>query len=161
MAGPLTAVFWGPGSEYADAQLYSPRLVLNAGESADVVIKGSLTGFSTGEIVDVGLYYVMDFISDEYKQFIIGERSGIAGVIADGATSVSASPNPTDDYTVISASAEISRVDLFSIGGTQTGAPAEIDGTTARVDLSALQSGLYIARVQTAAGVSTVKIIRK
>ena len=161
MAGPLTAVFFGQDSEYADAQLYSPRLVLNAGESADVVIKGSLTGFSTGEIVDVGLYYVMDFISDEYKQFIIGERSGIADVIADGAASVSASPNPTADYTVISASSGISRVDLFSIGGTQTGAPAEIDGTTARVDLSALPSGLYIARVQTAAGVSTVKIIRK
>lgn len=161
LAGNLFAVFFGEGSQYADAQLNSPIVVLSAGQTADVVIKGSLTGFATGEKVDVGIYYGNDLVSSTYKEITIGERSGIAGVIADGAGAISASPNPTADFTLISAPAEISRVDLFSFGGQQTGAPAEIDGATARLDLSALPSGLYIARVVTAAGVQAVKIIRK
>ena len=155
------AFFDGQSYDYV-GELATPILFLNVGESVETVAKGSISGVTVGQQLILQLFIGDDYISSGGSKYItIGERSGIADVIADGATSASASPNPTADYTVISASAEISRVDLFSIGGTQTGAPAEIDGATARVDLSALPSGLYIARVQTAAGVSTVKIIRK
>ncbi len=112
--------------------------------------------------MDVGLYNGNSFISSgKYLSFTIGERSGIADVIADGANAVTLSPNPAVDHTVISAPAEISRVDLYSLSGKLTGAPSEIDGQTARIDLSALPSGLYIARVLTADGVRTVKVIKK
>ena len=162
LAGRICAAFFGENDQYASAQLYSPLLVMNAGETQSFVINGSLTGFSAGELVDVGLYDENGFISSGgYLTFTIGERSGISDVIADSGKAVSVSPNPAADHTVISASAEISRVDLYSLSGKLTGAPSEIDGQTARVDLSALPSGLYIARVLTADGVRTVKVIKK
>ncbi len=162
LAGQIRAVFFGENDQYASAQLYSPLLVMNAGETQSFVINGSLTGFSAGELVDVGLYDENGFISSGgYLTFTIGERSGISDVIADSGKAVSVSPNPAADHTVISASAEISRVDLYSLSGKLTGAQTEIDGQTARVDLSALPSGLYIARVLTADGVRTVKVIKK
>lgn len=162
LAGRICAAFFGENDQYASAQLNSPLLMMNAGDTQSFVISGSLTGFSAGELVDVGLYNGNSFISSgKYLSFTIGERSGIADVIADGANAVTLSPNPAVDHTVISASAEISRVDLYSLSGKLTGAQTEIDGQTARVDLSALPSGLYIARVLTADGVRTVKVIKK
>ena len=39
--------------------------------------------------------------------------------------------------------------------------PVEIDGSSARIDVTGLATGLYIARVATANGVESVKIIKK
>ena len=162
LAGRICAAFFGANDRYASAQLYSPVLVMNAGDIKTFTIKGSLTSFNAGDVVTVGLYNGNSFISSAgYQEFTIGERSGISDVIADGTNAVSVSPNPAVDHTVISAGAEISRVELYSLSGKLTGAQTEIDGQTARIDLSALPSGLYIARVLTADGARTVKVIKK
>lgn len=162
--GNVSAIFFEEHSSYADYELLSPLMVLSAGETTTFAIKGPLTGAVPGERYNVGLYYTYNYeyeLISNYKMFTIGQRSGIADVIADGRHALSASPNPAVDFTLISASSPISAVTLYSLSGQQTAAATEIDSQTARVDVSALAPGLYIARVVTATGIETVKIIKK
>lgn len=81
--------------------------------------------------------------------------------MTDTPRGVSASPNPAYDYTVITAGSEITRIDIASLSGSYVSVPVEIDGSSARIDVTGLATGLYIARVATANGVESVKIIKK
>ena len=49
----------------------------------------------------------------------------------------------------------------MSLAGSAIFVLVEIDGASARADVSSLAPGLYIARVVTANGMETVKIIKK
>lgn len=138
----------------------SPIAVIGAGEMQTITATGVIPGAVKGERYQIQLFLGSTYLN-VWKDIIIGNTSGIADIAADGVTGVSASPNPATDYTVITSSAEISRVDIAALSGSLVSVPVEIDGTTARVDVSALAPGLYIARVATAAGVESVKIIKK
>lgn len=87
--------------------------------------------------------------------------TGISDITADDRTIATAYPNPATDFTLISAPTEITQVTLHSLSGQQTTLTAEIDGCTARLDLSALAKGIYIATITMTDGHSTVKIIKK
>ncbi|MCM1355487.1 MAG: thiol protease/hemagglutinin PrtT [Staphylococcus sp.] len=92
----------------------------------------------------------------------IADPSGIDDITADNRTGrASVYPNPATDYTVISAGSEISAIEIASLSGSAFSVPVRIEGSKARVDVASLPSGLYIARVATAAGIQSVKIIRK
>ena len=61
----------------------------------------------------------------------------------------------------MTATSDIVRIDVASVSGAMASVHAEIDGTTARLDVGTLTPGLYIARVVTNTGVESVKIIKK
>lgn len=138
----------------------SEKVSLEAGQKTNIKIIGNIAGAKPGEE-----YLTALFVNNQqagYAQKItIGDYSGIADVIADGAAGVVASPNPAVDYTVITAGSEISRVDLIALSGSVVLTAAEINGSEARVDVSTLTPGIYLARVVTATGVETVKIVKK
>lgn len=135
---------------------------LAAGESTDIAWTGSIPGAVPGARYLCALYNGSEQLvsRNEAITITIANPSGIDDIILDS-SSLSVSPNPAVDYTVISAPAVIERIDVCSLSGSMVNAPAEIDGTSARLDVSALASGLYVARVTTAAGVRSVKIIKK
>lgn len=139
---------------------YSEKVSLEAGQKTNVKIIGNIAGAKPGEE-----YLTALFVNNQQAGFAqkitIGDYSGIADIIADGAAGVVASPNPAVDYTVITAGSEISRVDLIALSGSVVSTAAEINGSEARVDVSTLTPGIYLARVVTATGVETVKIVKK
>lgn len=138
----------------------SEKVSLEAGQKTNIKIIGNIAGAKPGEEYLTALFVNNQQAGGVYK-ITIGDYSGIADVIADGAVGVVASPNPAVDYTVITAGSEISRVDLITLSGSVVSTAAEINGSEARVDVSNLTPGIYLARVVTATGVETVKIVKK
>lgn len=142
---------------------YTDRISLTSGKIETIKTKIQLPNALPGESYQA--YPVNPYtgvkIVPRGINFTIGNQTGISDITADSARSVCASPNPAHDYTVISAGAEITRIDIASISGSYVAVPVEIEGSSARVDVSALAPGLYVARVATSAGVESVKIIKK
>ena len=155
----LIVAFFDKGKNNV-GQFNSNTVYIAPGETKEITVKAQLPNAVAGEV-----YQVAPFTSNAHQLSMslnctIGDRSGIADVIADNAVTT-ASPNPAFDYTVVTAPTEISGVDLVALSGRAVSVPAEISGNTARLDVSGLASGLYICRVITADGMETVKIIKK
>lgn len=142
------------------SSFYSEKISLEAGQNANVKVIGNISGAKPGDEYLTALFINNQQAGNAYK-ITIGDYSGIADVIADGVVGVVASPNPAVDYTIITAGSEISRVDLIALSGSVVSTAAEINGSEARVDVSTLAPGIYLARVVTATGVETVKIVKK
>lgn len=141
-------------------QFNTNTVYIAPGETKDITVNAQLPNAVAGEV-----YRVIPFTSSRQQLPIIttctiGDRSGITNVTADNAA-LTASPNPAVDYTVVSAASEISSVGLVAVSGRVVSVPAEINGNTARLDVSGLAPGLYICRVITTAGAETVKIVKK
>lgn len=143
------------------SQFSSPVISISTGEMKRFTISGQIPGAKAGQKYIVGLFSSSGQQLGSAYWCTIGDMSGINDIVADGGKRITASPNPAVDHTVITASSEISSVDFVSLSGSMISVPVEIDGANARVDVSSLASGLYIARVVTANGMETVKIIKK
>lgn len=142
-------------------QFYSNAVPVEANKQATLTVKGVLTNVIPGKTYIVQLFDSKGQYLQKSKEIVISKVSGIDDITADSDKAVSVSPNPASDYTVISASQEILRVNIASLGGAMTELPTEINGNSARVDVSALAPGLYVGRVVTTDGVLPVKIIKK
>ncbi len=70
-------------------------------------------------------------------------------------------PNPVDDIATLSAGSAIDRVEIYTLSGTQALTASGDGAASLRLDLGGLAPGVYIARVATAAGVQSIKIIKK
>ena len=150
--------------QYYPLTFRTQLLSLHAGEKQAISTKIQLSNAIPGEVYQVQFInpYTGKRYSDmAWQNITIGDYTAIDDISADAVRGVSASPNPASDYTVITTSSDIQRVDLAAVSGRFVNVPVEIEGASARVDVSALTSGLYIARVITEAGVESVKIIKK
>ncbi|MCM1077619.1 MAG: thiol protease/hemagglutinin PrtT [Bacteroides sp.] len=149
-------------NDYQNVSQFNTNTVpIQQGHTESLIAKGGIPNAKPGDKYLVGLYSSSGTSPITSQEITIGDYTAISDISADAARGVKASPNPAVDYTVITAGSEISRVDIASLSGSFVGVPVEIDGTSARVDVSALANGLYIARVVTATGVESVKIIKK
>lgn len=157
----VVAVF-SPSQLYAVAQFNTQVESISIGEVKTFKAKGAIPQAKPGEKYLVKIYNGWNMQPTSLSaEIIIGDKSGIGDVIADGGNRVTASPNPATDRSVITATDEILRVDLVSLSGTQLSVPTDINGLSATIDVSAIPAGLYIARISTASGVETVKIVKK
>ncbi len=156
----IIAVIFNSDLKYV-TEFNSPTMAISAGELKKFTLTGQIPGAVAGERYAIGLYTSTGTQMGNGQWCTIGDRSGINDIVADSSKGITASPNPAVDYTVITASSEISSVDFVSLAGSAISVPVEIDGASARADVSSLAPGLYIARVVTANGMETVKIIKK
>ncbi len=157
----MVVVFWSETNENV-AQFSTNKVAIESGHSGDLIGHGIISNAKPGDKYTVNIYMPTSSRPENIvRQFTIGDYTAIDDISADAVRGVSASPNPASDYTVITASSDIQRVDLAAVSGRFVNVPVEIEGASARVDVSALTSGLYIARVITEAGVESVKIIKK
>lgn len=153
-----------PGvTTYTPAVFYSDRISLTAGKKEIVDFTIQMPNALPGETYQAFLVNPVDNkeLSANRINFTISNQTGISDIMTDTPRGVSASPNPAYDYTVITAGSEITRIDIASLSGSYVSVPVEIDGSSARIDVTGLATGLYIARVATANGVESVKIIKK
>lgn len=142
-------------------QFYTNAVPIEANKKAQLTVKGVLTNVTPGKRYIVQLFNSKGTYLQKSQEIIISTASGIEDIAADSDKGISVSPNPAADYTVISASQEIIRVDIASLGGAMVNVPVDIDGSNARVDVSTLAPGLYVGRVVTTDGIQPVKIIKK
>lgn len=153
-----------PGvTSYSPAIFYSDRISLSAGEKKIVDFTIQMPNALPGEKYQAFLVNPVNNneLSGNRINFTISNQTGISDILTDAPCGVSASPNPAHDHTVITAGSEITRIDIASLSGSYVSLPIEINGSSARIDVTGLTPGLYIARVATAAGVESVKIIKK
>ncbi len=145
-------------------ELYTDTKPIEAHSRATLTAKGILSDVTPGKQYLAAVFRIIGTQSTQIcnpVSFTVADISAIGDVISDARAHTVASPNPASDYTVVTAPAEIVRVDIASLSGSLVTAPAVIDGASARIDVSSLPAGLYIARVTTATGIETVKIIKK
>lgn len=150
------------GSDGKQVTLFNTNTVaIEAGQTKPLIAKGQIPNAKAGERYEVGVYPSTGTSWIAHQSITIGKQTGISDIVTDNPTGINVSPNPAYDYTVIKAGAEISRIDIASLSGTFVPVQVEINGENARVDVSSLVPGLYIARVMTTNGVLSVKIIKK
>lgn len=139
-------------------------LYVSAPGSATVSTTASLPDATPGDTYNAKVFKYGAYGSwvdlSETVPFTIAKQ-GTTGIADITASTVSAYPNPTADFTVITAQAPINRISLFTLSGQQAIISHEIDGCTARLDLSPLTKGIYIAHIATADGSHSIKLIKR
>lgn len=93
--------------------------------------------------------------------FRISAAAGIEDVVAD-TEEVRVYPNPAEDIATVDAAAAISSVEAYSLSGALA-LNARFDGSDASVqlDVTSLAPGMYVLKVNTAAGVITARLVKK
>lgn len=71
---------------------------------------------------------------------------------------VQVSPVPAADYVNFTSYADMSRIEIYSLGG-QLVKAVNVSGDTYRLDLAGINSGMYVARIYSEKGISSKKLI--
>ena len=99
----------------------------------------------------------IDEFSAEYNNY----SSGVESVAVDSKSAVNVYPNPVvADVLTVTSSAVITSVEIYSLSGVKQ-AERQGDSSTVTVDVSALQSGVYFAVIETLQDKVLRKIIVK
>jgi len=86
--------------------------------------------------------------------------SGFVGLAEASALVATVLPNPTRSQVVVEANAADGEVVVYDLFGRQVAAAAVVDGR-AELDLSGCAEGVYVARVATAEGSITIKVVKE
>lgn len=150
------------------AYAMSEPLFVGAGDTKDITIHLNLV--EAGLSNTVGTKYMCalyDLVADNWFActpsqivFTIG-TSGIEDISADEIRSVSVNPNPTVDYTTVTAPEDITDIQLVSMAGALVTPSVDVNGAEAVIEVGSLPAGIYIARISTANGVYTAKVVKK
>ena len=82
------------------------------------------------------------------------------GVDEQSAFVVTASPNPTSGRVVVETNANDGQIVVFDMLGKQLLTASVVDGR-AELDLSTFAKGVYVARISSEAGTSTIKLVKE
>lgn len=91
------------------------------------------------------------------EYLITGTASGVEDVIAEREVKLSVYPNPATDVVTVKAGEDINELAIYSLMGVQMGVDTNVNGGEATLNVSPLQNGTYIIRVNG----QTVKLIKK
>jgi len=89
----------------------------------------------------------------------VGNNSGV-GVDEQSALAANVSPNPTTDRVMVETNTNEGQVVVFDMLGKQMLTASVINGR-AELDLSAFAKGVYVARISSEAGTSTIKLVKE
>ena len=81
----------------------------------------------------------------------VGEQSNLVATV---------SPNPTNGILTVAANVAEGEVAVFDMMGKQLLTASVVDGRT-EIDLSAFAKGIYVARISSEAGTSTIKLVKE
>jgi hypothetical protein len=113
------------------------------------------------EVVQYG-FQVLGLIADPADEPTLGSVVVQAPILSVGdvdAVNVAAFPNPTTDVVTIQASEPITSITLYSVVGQQILVVSPNQNTT-ELDMSGLQSGLYIASIQSDSGNKSIRLVK-
>lgn len=136
----------------------------------DCTQKAVTTDSISFEIAEQGSYYFAvhgTSVKDQYGLWIdnvkIGTNEEFSGVgsVNSSSSSLTLYPNPASEMLIVAAGLEIVGVAIYSISGAQVATVAGNGGSEVRCDVSGLASGVYFARVQTAAGADVLRFVVK
>ena len=82
------------------------------------------------------------------------------GVVEQSALAANVSPNPTTDRVMVETNTNEGQVVVFDMLGKQMLTASVINGR-AELDLSAFAKGVYVARISSEAGTSTIKLVKE
>jgi uncharacterized protein GlcG (DUF336 family) len=88
---------------------------------------------------------------------IKASASGVENVTTDREATLSVYPNPATDIVTVNAGDEIATLAVYSLTGAQMGVDAQVNGSTATLNVSGLQTGAYILSVNG----KTTKLIKR
>ena len=89
----------------------------------------------------------------------VGNDPGV-GVDEQPALAAFVSPNPTTGKVMVETNANEGQVIVFDMLGKQMLTASVINGR-AELDLSAFAKGVYVARISSEAGTSTIKLVKE
>ena len=89
----------------------------------------------------------------------VGNNPGV-GVDEQSALAATVSPNPTTGKVMVETNANEGRVVVFDVLGKQMLTASVINGR-AELDLSAFAKGVYVTRISSEAGTSTIKLVKE
>jgi hypothetical protein len=89
----------------------------------------------------------------------VGNDPGV-GVKEQSTLVVTVSPNPTTDMVMVETNANEGQVVVFDMLGKQMLTALVIDGRS-ELDLSAFAKGVYVARISSEVGTSTIKLVKE
>lgn len=88
--------------------------------------------------------------------------SGVEEIIEANGVNIIAGPNPFEDYILVTSSAPLLTVEIYSVSGMKAGIVKCNGETEVNVDMSSASSGVYIVMAVTESGSkSTFKLIKK
>lgn len=155
------------GTVSSVAYAMSEPLFISGGETKDVTIVCNLADYLGGVPPVGGKYFgaLRDIVKGDWfeaKQiaFTIGE-SGIEDIVDVTNRGVTVTPNPAVSYASVTASENITGIQLMSMSGAMVACEMDIDGTVATINVSSLPAGIYVARVTTVDGIYTTKVLKR
>jgi len=89
----------------------------------------------------------------------VGNDPGV-GVDEQPSFAATVSPNPTTGRVMVETNANEGQVVVFDMLGKQMLTASVIDGR-AELDLSAFAKGVYVARISSETGTSTIKLVKE
>ncbi|MGE8434115.1 choice-of-anchor J domain-containing protein [Chryseobacterium joostei] len=110
-----------------------------------------------------GVYIAIQCVSDDQFALLIDDfKVTTTGTLATSETAVkkeslTVSPNPTSDYLSIKGGEKINKVEVFDMGGRKV----DVNIVENKVDVRSLSAGSYIINIETKAGKTTDKFIKK
>ncbi|AWA28670.1 hypothetical protein HYN48_00430 [Flavobacterium magnum] len=122
--------------------------------------KLELTGLTPGETIYVAVWQYSGFFGSTPGAFRMSAYSAPLGVAENNGDTFSYFPNPVKDRLTLSYGQNIIGATVTNMFGQQVLAKT-INAATADLDLSALSSGTYIVKVNTADAVKVVKVVKQ
>jgi hypothetical protein len=140
----------------------SPALVANEWVSIDVDIT-SLGGMVLGNLTrsDVAQIHITSNLSNAWYDNLYLHKGTLLNTEDFEISGIKAYPNPTQNsWTVKTQNIKMSSIQVFDILGKNV-MSLKPETTEATIDASALKSGLYFAKINTANGSSSVKLVKQ
>lgn len=115
-----------------------------------VIVESRPTGASMGNEIPAGN------IDAYYRELTVSDLSGIGSVEADGNSNGSISVELSGAILQVSAPAEVSSIMVYDIAGRCVASASGVS----EINIGMLRSGVYVARISTAAGSKAFKFIK-
>jgi hypothetical protein len=165
LGNPYEAKFFikalDPGAGFSDA--------LGGAKTIDLPASGNFTVSATGAELAPGLivqygFYIKGLNANPAEEASLGSIIVSAAALSTPAVeemTFKAYPNPTQDsWTVKTKNIKMSSIQVFDILGKSV-MSLQPDTTEATIDASGLKSGLYFAKINTANGSSSLKLVKQ
>ncbi|MEN4762105.1 choice-of-anchor J domain-containing protein [Chryseobacterium sp. C39-AII1] len=140
----FTAISATPVSSPADAQWHQYTYNLNAYAGQNIYIAIRCTSQDQ-----------FGFAIDDFK--VVGNSVLSTNDISSREKSISVYPNPTTDYLTINSEEKIDKAEVFDASGRKI----NVNFTDNKADVRNLQKGAYIINIETKAGKTSSKFIKK
>ena len=155
---------WGGGASEVSAMELNinggttPAIVTGAWVSIDVEIATNFSNNLTRD--DLAQFLITSNLGVVYVDNIYFHKNTVLSVDEFNTSSFKAYPNPTNDsWNVVTDDTVINTIQVFDIAGRQVMA-MKPNATRATINATALQGGIYFAKVSTDKGTSSVKLVK-